>query len=62
MPPLGDIITTPSRWKVDETIKAKSNELARRFGLTKEEENIIATHMFVAVLQVEVIPTNRLAE
>lgn len=52
---LGDIITVQSRLKVDEIIKAKANELRRRMGLTVTEENEIATAMFVAVMQAEVV-------
>lgn len=52
---LGDIITVQSRWKVNETIETKANELRRRIGLTVTEEDEIATTMFVAVLQTEVV-------
>jgi len=56
---LGDIISVGSVNHLDEIIKAKADELVRRFGLTKEEESIIATQMFVAVLQTDVIPERR---
>lgn len=53
--PLGDIITVQSRQKLHEIIEAKADELGRRFGLTMMERNEIATRMFVAVMQTDVV-------